>query len=206
VARAAPAAVGGVDPAAAQIDFAQNRPGTKGAIFKVGDAMALPYPDDTVDVATMALVISFVADPGRAVAEMKRVVVPGGYAAAYMWDLPKFGVPLSPIFKVLNAMDLPAGGPPQPEASRIDVMEHMWRSAGFKDVATTAIRIEIMFRDFDDFWESNTLPVGPQAQRIKSLSPDQLAELKRRLRDALPPAADGSIRYEALANAVKGRA
>ena len=37
------------------------------------------------------------------------------------------------------------------------------------------------------------------------MSPDQIAQIKARLREILPIAADGSITYEAFANAVKGR-
>jgi hypothetical protein len=37
------------------------------------------------------------------------------------------------------------------------------------------------------------------------MSPDEIDQLKRRLREQLPIAADGSIAYEAFANAVKGR-
>jgi ubiquinone/menaquinone biosynthesis C-methylase UbiE len=39
--------------------------------------MALPFPADTFDAATMALVISFVPEPIKGVAEMTRVVRPG---------------------------------------------------------------------------------------------------------------------------------
>ena len=39
----------------------------------------------------MALVIFFVPDPSQAVAEMVRVVVPGGIVAAYAWDYFRVG-------------------------------------------------------------------------------------------------------------------
>src|ERR1700757_739548 len=53
------------------------RPGTAGAIFQQGDAMALPFEAERFDAAVMALTIAFVPDPARAVAEMARVVRPG---------------------------------------------------------------------------------------------------------------------------------
>jgi hypothetical protein len=40
---------------------------------------------------------------------------------------------------------------------------------------------------------------------IAKMSPAELEELKAHLRTLLPIAADGSIAYEAFANAVKGR-
>ncbi len=206
VARTKPAAVTGIDPSPGQIEFAKKRAGTKSANFQVGDAMALPFADDAFDAATMALVISFVPEPPRAVAELKRVLRAGGEAAIYMWDLPGMGVPLWPFYKALLDMELPAAQPPQPDASRIDVMDAMWRQAGFTDVVTTVIRIDVEHASFEDFWVSNTLPAGPHAQRIKSLNPEQLGELKRRVRELVAPGADGAVRYESFANVVKGRA
>ena len=76
--RCAPASLDGIDPFDALLDYARTRPATRDARFRQGDAMALPYADAAFDVATMALVISFVAEPARAVAELARVMRPGG--------------------------------------------------------------------------------------------------------------------------------
>ena len=49
--------------------------------------MALPFERQRFDAAVMALVIFFVPDPAKGVAEMARVVRPGGLVAAYAWDV-----------------------------------------------------------------------------------------------------------------------
>jgi ubiquinone/menaquinone biosynthesis C-methylase UbiE len=77
VERCAPNEVRGIDPSDAQLDFARKRSAARLAKFDHGDGMALPFSADTFDVAIMALVIVFVPDPARGVAEMKRVVRPG---------------------------------------------------------------------------------------------------------------------------------
>ena len=59
VARAAPAAVAGVDPSQGQLSYARQRHKAGLAEFKQGDAMALPFADRSFDAATMA-------DSGRA--------------------------------------------------------------------------------------------------------------------------------------------
>jgi ubiquinone/menaquinone biosynthesis C-methylase UbiE len=79
IARCAPASVMGLDPSEQQIAYARQRPGAKVAEFRVGDARALPFADDTYDAALMALVVAFLSDPAKAVAEMARVVRPGGW-------------------------------------------------------------------------------------------------------------------------------
>src|SRR6202040_2616502 len=78
IARCAPSAVTAVDPSEGQLSFARTRPATKLAQFRIGDAQALPFPDNSFDAASMALVITFLSDPAKAVAEMARVVRPGG--------------------------------------------------------------------------------------------------------------------------------
>ena len=46
--------------------------------FEQADALALPYPDDTFDAATVGFGARNFADLGRGLAEMARVVRPGG--------------------------------------------------------------------------------------------------------------------------------
>ncbi len=81
VERCAPAEVQGIDPSERQLAFARARPATRVAEFRQGDAMALPFPEDKFDAAVMALVIFFVPNPSKGVAEMVRVVCPGGTVA-----------------------------------------------------------------------------------------------------------------------------
>src|SRR5215472_4348602 len=77
----APAETQGIDPSEAQIALARTRPGARGAVFRFGDAMAVPFADDCFDAAVMALVIFFVTEPAAGIAEMTRVVRPGGMVA-----------------------------------------------------------------------------------------------------------------------------
>ncbi len=69
-----------------------------------GDAMALPFPPDRFDAAIMALGPRLRSrSPPRAVAEMVRVVRPGGIVATYMWDMLGGGFPLTPIVEEVRA-------------------------------------------------------------------------------------------------------
>jgi ubiquinone/menaquinone biosynthesis C-methylase UbiE len=199
--RCAPASVAAIDPSEGQLAYARTRPGVKLAQFRVGDAQALPYGDKSFDAAAMALVITFVPDPAKATAEMKRVVRPGGVVATYMWD--PVGIPLQPMREAMTALGMPLVT--SPGHGRLEALRNFWHGAGLQSVGTCVIRIPVSFASFDDFWTSNAVPIGPQGQTLKQMSPAALERLRDQLRALLPVAADGSIRYEAFANAVKGR-
>ena len=53
---------------------------------RVGDATALPIESNSVDYTVSGLLLNFISDPIRALAEMKRVTTPGGTVAMYVWD------------------------------------------------------------------------------------------------------------------------
>jgi ubiquinone/menaquinone biosynthesis C-methylase UbiE len=205
IARCAPAAVIGVDASEGQLAFARGRPGAKGAEFRVADAHALPFDDNSFDAATMALVIAFLSDPVKAARELARVVRPGGIVATYMWEFPD-GFTLAPLAAAMKDLGLTPPQRPNVEASRRDAMRAIWQEAGFTALETEVIRIRVSFSSFDDFWDSNTVPVGPSGKALSALSPSTREQLRTRLRERLPIAADGSIAYGAFANAVKGLA
>jgi ubiquinone/menaquinone biosynthesis C-methylase UbiE len=77
-ARCAPAAVAGIDPSAGYIAHAREHLEDPRVTFEVGNAEALPFPDGTFDVAVCGLVLNFVRDQERCIAEMKRVLQAGG--------------------------------------------------------------------------------------------------------------------------------
>jgi ubiquinone/menaquinone biosynthesis C-methylase UbiE len=200
----APTLVNGIDPSEAQIDFARKRPAARLAKFDLGDAMALPFPVDAFDAATMALVIYFVPDPAKGVAEMARVVRPGGIVAAYAWDMLGGGFSLEPIRIEMRAMGLTVVSAPSSEASRIEALHDLWTRAGLDAVETRDIRVQRTFDDFEDFWTTSLLT--PSARpTIAAMAPNDIELLKARVRARLPADATGRITYSARANAVKGR-
>ena len=201
----APAEVSGVDPSEGQLAYARTRPGAKLAQFKVAGAQDLPFPDNSFDAAVMPLVISFVPDPVKAAAEMKRVVKPGGWLGAYMWDVPGGGLPLQPVQAVMKELGAATANPPGYLASTEASMRQTWAANALEAIETRVIRIRVTYKDFDDFWTSNSVPVGPSGAAIAKLTPAEKEKLRSVLRERLPTAADGSISYEPFANAVKGR-
>jgi ubiquinone/menaquinone biosynthesis C-methylase UbiE len=205
IAHCAPTAVMAIDPSDAQLAYARTQPGVKMAEFQLGDAQNLPFGDDTFDVAVMALVISFLPNPDKAAAEMARVVRRGGWVATYMWDSPGGGTPVQPIYLAMEAMGMTGARAPNSAVSRMEAMRSLWEKVGLESVETRVIRIATTYSDFDDFWDSNVVPIGPQGKLIAGMSASAREELRVRLRDYLPVWSDGRIVYESFANAVKGR-
>ena len=203
--RAAPAMLIGIDPSDAQIAYARQRPGAKGATFQIGDAQALPFADASFDLAVMGLVIAFIPDPARGLAELVRVIKPGGTVATYMWDLPGGGLPLAPMFRALAQIGRPGQMPPSSAISTQAALDGLWHAAGLTDIRSAVVTIRTTFDDFEDFWTSVTGSAGPQARTLQSLSPEELTMLRQRLQASLPTDAQGRITYPSVANAISGR-
>jgi ubiquinone/menaquinone biosynthesis C-methylase UbiE len=200
----APAEVQGIDPSEAQLGFARTRPAARLAQFRQGDAMALPFLDGSFDAAVMALVIFFVPEPAKGVAEMVRVVAPGGTIAAYAWDIEGNGRPTEPIDTELRAMGLRLPLPPSYRAARMESLRELWAGAGLEAIETREIVMERSFPDFDDFW-TTTVTSGTVAPIIAGMAFAEAERIKRRVRERLPADATGRITYTARANAIKGR-
>lgn len=82
-------AVSGIDKSAGFIAEARRRAQQAGLSigFEVGDADALPYPDRSFDHARAERLLIYLSEPSRAVAEMRRVVRPGGSLALIEPDI-----------------------------------------------------------------------------------------------------------------------
>ena len=202
--RCAPGEVQGIDPSDAQLAFARERPSVKDAVFQVGDATALPFSDNRFDAAAMALVIFFVPDPAKGVAEMERVVRPGGIVAAYAWDMAGGGFPFEPIRSGLRDFGLTPLSPPSVDASRMDALRHLWTGAGLGSIETRVISVQRTFDDFGDFWTMSTAS-GTIRPIMAAMAADDVERLKRHVQAMLPADPSGRITCSARANAVKGR-
>lgn len=194
----------GVDPSNEQLAFARTRLAQAPATFRQGDALALPCADGSFDAAVMALVIFFVPEPARGIAEMVRAVRPGGGVCAYAWDILGGGFPYFALQDEMAKLGQQAMWPPSVQAAGIEALRKSWTDAGLVDVETRELVVQRSHADFDDFWAAARK--GPAiAPRMTQLASADAGLLKKRLRDRLPTAADGSITLTARANAVRGR-
>lgn len=205
VQRCRPAEILGIDPSPGQLSFARARHTGNIARYEQGDAIALPSGDDSFDAATMALVIFFVPHPAKGVAEMKRVVRPGGTISAYAWDvLEPGGFPMAALQEELRHMGVTPMLPPRADVSPIPALHALWADAGLTEVATREITVARTFADFEDYWASVEIAVG-MSQSTRELDWEWKARLKDGLRARLPTDATGRLSFTSRANAVTGR-
>jgi SAM-dependent methyltransferase len=201
----AAATVVAADPSAAQIAHARSKPLAARADFRVADAQTLPFPDGSFDVVASALVINFIPDRPRALAEMCRVGCPGGLVAGYVWDFTAERTPTSPVRVGLSQVGAELRPVPGTEDSRLEALRSLFARAGLKDIATRTIDVTMTFPDFNDFWGTQTPAYSPTGKVVASLSEADREKLIGLLRARLPAGPDGSISYSARANAVKAR-
>jgi SAM-dependent methyltransferase len=201
--RANAAHVDGIDPSPGQLAFARTRLHGRPVALQPGSAGSLPFEDASFDAAVMALVIFFVPEPERGVAEMARVVRPGATIAAYVWDVPGGGFPTQPLIELLPRFGIEPLRPPRDDVSTIPALQGLWAGAGLEKIVTRCIDVERVFDSFDDWWSSSR--GGPQlAAALDRLSPTDTKRLQGALRERLPAGTDGRIRCRARANAVAG--
>jgi hypothetical protein len=152
----------------------------------------------------MALVINFVPDPAKAVAEMKRVARPGGIAGTYMWDWPGGRTIQQPLIDGIKALNVEVPSSTGQRNSSMDELRRFFEGAGFEQVETRAIDIEVSYASFENYWSLQTGLANPVLQAVRKMSPADVERLKTNLRTSLSRP-DGCIAYPARANAVKGR-
>jgi SAM-dependent methyltransferase len=176
----------GSDPVAA-IDpsdpfVAECRRRNPGVDVRLASAEALPFADRTFDRALSQLVLHFVADPASAALEMRRVLRPGGVAAACVWDFHDGMLLIRHFWD--SALTVDPGAPDEAATlhfGRDGEIGDLFTAAGFEQVTTGAVTVEAAYEDFDDLWAGFTGGTGPAGAFCKSLAP----RLRDRLRDEL---------------------
>jgi SAM-dependent methyltransferase len=75
--------------------------------FELGPAYALPFPDSSFDAALAHMVLMHLREPVRALAEMRRVLRPGGVVGVRSVDLgARIGFPASPLWDEVLALNI----------------------------------------------------------------------------------------------------
>ncbi len=174
--------VSGIDIAANLI--AQARARAAAARLSIGfeeaDAEALPFANDTFDLAVSMFGVMFTPQPALATSEMRRVTKPGGQIAMANWTPEGFIGKMFNVFKA-HLPSPPAGVPSPMEWGKEAVVQERLQQ-GFTDVRLTR-RIALMCYPFPpaETVEFFRKYYGPTLRAFESLPATRQEALKKDL-------------------------
>jgi SAM-dependent methyltransferase len=173
----------GIDFSAAAVRIASSRVGA--ARFDVGDAQSLPYADDHFDAVVCGFGIIHLPHPNRALAEMRRVLKPGGRLALSVWEMPSAANGFGLIYGSIRAhanldVDLPHG-PDFFQFSDPERLEGALLHTGFAEVDISSAP------QIWEFADAHGLVTGIMegSVRAKALISAQSADARRAVENAI---------------------
>jgi ubiquinone/menaquinone biosynthesis C-methylase UbiE len=195
-----------IDYAQAYVNFVHTHNADPRISVQQADACALPFDDNAFDRAYSMLVLHFVSDAERAIAEMCRVVRPGGVVSAAVWD--NFsGLPFARIVSDIAAV-LGLNTKSRPLLRSLDArgeLAALWRRAGLLEVEQTSLLIYMEFSSFEDYWQPFTKGEGPIGHLVSSLNSEEQKLLQEHTQRAyLANQLDGPRSFAAIAWACRG--
>jgi len=193
--------VAAVDPSQPFVDSCRAR--VPGADIRLGSAEALPFPAGSFEAALSQLVLSFVADAGRTVAEAARVVRPGGTVAACTFEANGFALART-FWQAALRFDPAAPDDARLPFRRSEELWSLWSRAGFRDIESSVIDLEAAYSGFDDYWGPFAFGVGPPGGYLVAQSEDRRAAIRDACFDILGRPA-GAFSLPARALAIRGR-
>jgi ubiquinone/menaquinone biosynthesis C-methylase UbiE len=179
--------------------------------IKIGqaDACALPFEDGAFNRALSLLVLHFVPEAGKAVAEMRRVVKSGGVVAAVVWD--HLGGMPGMRMMVDTVAALSEGGRQlrsrycfQPMMQPGE-MKQTFVEQGLADVTEAELMIRMDYQNFDDYWAPIAAGEGPLGKFMVTLDATERMRTGAAVRDAYEAGRpDGPRSFGNIAWAVRG--
>jgi len=152
------------------------------ARFQVGDAEALEVPDASVDGVVCAFGMLHLPEPERAIAEVLRVLRPGGHYAWTVWSSGDTA-PLSAIaqqaIKEFGNLDVPL--PPAPPRDLFSSEQNAHRalaSAGFTGIGSEELAIVFRAASLEDVWDWYERGTVRTAALLRLQTPEALERIK----------------------------
>ena len=132
-------------------------------------AEELPWPDESFDAALAQLVVTFMRDAPAGIAEMQRVVRPGGIIAVCMWDREGMEM-LAAVSRTQQALDPSRSGSEQQTNYRSrEEIEGLFGGG----VEMALLEVEAGYTGIDEFWNAIADGAGPAGVWAASLDDTQ---------------------------------
>jgi SAM-dependent methyltransferase len=150
----------------------------------------LPFSEGEFDRVTCRFGLMFFPDTAKSLAEIRRVLKPGGRVCFAVWgsfeENPFFGVSMKPFMKRVK---MPPPAPDAPHifrfADEIKLAKAL-SSAGFREVNTSKHQIIFSWPgSAEECWEAASELAAPFKKLIAALPPDQTEEVIGEILDGL---------------------
>jgi ubiquinone/menaquinone biosynthesis C-methylase UbiE len=177
----------GIDPSEGFISYAKKNSKSNRTNFQIGDAQALRFEDGSFDQTMALLVMNFIPDHNKAVAEMRRVTRPQGGVSACVWDYDE-GMQMLRFFWDEAVALNPAIEPKDERHMKLShqgELGELWKKAGLVSIQEKPLSIDQAYQSFDDYWGSFLKGAGPGGAYVVSLPDRSRQELETRLRKRL---------------------
>ncbi|TIT31227.1 MAG: class I SAM-dependent methyltransferase [Mesorhizobium sp.] len=182
------AAIEAIDFSPVFVEAAKRRNADPRIAIQQADATALPFADNAFDRALALLVLHFVPEAGKAVAEMRRVTRPGGVVAAVVWD--HLGGMAGMRMMIDTVAALSESGRQlrsrycfQPMMQPGE-MKRSFVEQGLADVTETELMIRMDYQDFADYWAPISAGEGPLGKYMSTLEAAERERAEAAVRDA----------------------
>lgn len=117
------------------------------------DAEALDFPDETFDVVLCSLGLMYVPDPGKAIQEMHRVLVPGGRAVTVVWGR-RDRCGWAELFPIMDKRVKSDVCPLFFQLGTGSNLEAAFRTAGFREIPMDRFSSKLPFKDAKEACEA----------------------------------------------------
>ena len=201
-----PESVIAIDQSEGFVLTAQQRLGSN-ANCRVGNAVSLPLDNASIDIAVSGLVLNFIPESEKALAEMQRVTRKGGTVAAYIWDYAGKMELLNRFWDAVVEINPSASGLHEGHRfadANAGQLSNLFSRIGFSQVEAAPLEIVTHFTDFEDYWRPFLGGQGPAPTYVSKMDDKERNCLREALAQRLPLKEDGSIFLTARAWAVKG--
>jgi SAM-dependent methyltransferase len=178
--------------------------------FRIADAESLPFSDGEFDRVTSRFGIMFFPDIQKAMAEIRRVLKPGGRVCFVVWatleENPFFLVNLAPFQKRVKLPPPPLDAPYIFRFADEVKLANVLSSAGFRDVSVKKHHVAFPWPgSAEESWAATRELAAPFKKLIEALSPEHTDEVIREVLEGLRRfESGGSINLPATVNIAVG--
>ncbi|TJV04466.1 MAG: class I SAM-dependent methyltransferase, partial [Mesorhizobium sp.] len=198
-----------IDFSAVFVAAAKERNTDRRITIEQADATALPFEDNAFDRALALLVLHFVPETGKAVAEMRRVTRPGGVVAAVVWDhlggMPAMRMMIDTVAALSESGRQMRNRYCFQPMMQPGEMKRTFVEQGLTDVTETELMIRMDYQNFDDYWAPIAAGEGPLGKYMTTLDAAERTRTEAAVRDAYEAGrADGPRSFANVAWACRG--